>query len=85
MQTALGIFVAALPLYGLVRIGGHNGVYLNDTKEVYHSYDLQTGIFWDAATVKKYNRANDTVFSCSRMVSISPMTIKHTPWSDNSP
>jgi len=84
MQTAFGLLVAGLPLYGLVRIAGHNSVYLNDTKEVYHTYDLQTGIFWDAALVKKHNRANDTLFSSSRLVSISPMTIKHTPWSENS-
>jgi hypothetical protein len=80
MQKVIGIAVVCLPLYGLVRSAGMLTISLDDTENQFHTFDLQCGIFWDSASIRKINRADTNIVSNWNEVSIRQMAIKHTMW-----
>ncbi len=80
MQKLTGIVSLCLPLYGLVRVAGVLNITLNDTESQFHTFELQCGIFWDSALIKKINRADPSVVSTWKELTIRQLNIKHRPW-----
>lgn len=80
MQKVIGIASVCLPLYGVIRSAGMLTISLDDTENQFHTFDLQCGIFWDSASIKRINRVDTNIVSTWNEVSIRQMAIKHKPW-----
>lgn len=50
---------------------------LEDTREAKHTYELRSGIFWDAATIKRSSTTDPVHTSIAEIRSIRQMEIRH--------